>query len=113
MKRNFVTLKVDLDYIPPYTTLTEWIQTRLSILGRFFLCPREIYYRKSRGGKGYHIIFLIDAEMSDMQILTVQWLLGDDYKRCEYNEKRIRMGIADWNVLFESGEKWKKWTSKF
>jgi hypothetical protein len=55
----------------------------------------------SRSKKGLHFYIGIQPRVSDELASRLQWLLGDDCRRVDYNRARIRSRYPDWNKLFE------------
>jgi len=55
--------------------------------------------RSTRKGEHYYIDIrpALPADSAN----RLQWLLGDDCLRVDYNRARIRSGYSDWNKLFE------------
>ncbi|MFI5449669.1 MAG: hypothetical protein ACHQ03_07890 [Candidatus Bathyarchaeia archaeon] len=51
-------------------------------------------------GRHYYITIYpaVDADTAN----RLQYLLGDDPKRVDYNQARIESGLLEWNKLFES-----------
>jgi hypothetical protein len=55
----------------------------------------------SRTKKGQHYYVGIRPAVSPEMANRLQWLLGDDCLRVDYNRARIQSGLDDWNKLFE------------
>lgn len=55
--------------------------------------------------KGYHIYINVDERLSDKDVLCLQAILCDDWKRAVFNFRCVRNGVKKWNVLFNSTEK--------
>ncbi len=51
--------------------------------------------------KGQHYYIDIRPPLSADSANRLQWLLGDDCLRVDYNRARIESGLDDWNKLFE------------
>jgi hypothetical protein len=51
--------------------------------------------------KGQHFYIGIQPPISAHSANRLQYLLGDDPRRVDYNRARIRSGYSDWNKLFE------------
>jgi len=54
-----------------------------------------------RSKKGLHFYIGIQPRVSGEFANQLQWLLGDDCRRVDYNRARIRSHYPDWNKLFE------------
>jgi len=52
--------------------------------------------------KGLHLELTINPPIHDELANRIQWLLGDDCRRVDFNRARIRVGYAAWNKLFEA-----------
>jgi hypothetical protein len=59
------------------------------------------YLEMGRSKKGLHFYIGIQPRVSDEFANRLQWLLGDDCRRVDYNRARIRSRYPDWNKLFE------------
>jgi hypothetical protein len=59
-------------------------------------------YEIAETKKGYHVRLIVDLpyEYSDKDIVLLQLLLGDDWKRATINYFRVIHNLDDWNVLF-------------
>jgi hypothetical protein len=55
----------------------------------------------TRTQKGQHFYIGIRPPVQAHLANALQWLLGDDPRRFDYNRARIRSGYPDWNKLFE------------
>lgn len=64
----------------------------------------------SSGGKGFHGIVAVKGwpKITKMKILMAQVLCGSDWGRELHNLRRIRAGVKDWNILFETKLEWLK-----
>ena len=51
--------------------------------------------------KGIHLYITIWPPVEAMLADRLQWLLGDDCVRVDFNRARIRAGLQGWNKLFE------------
>ncbi len=85
---------VDNDWIQEYVELI--IQTcRLhnATVESIKMCPSE--------SKGLHFYIHVSPAIESELANRLQWLLGDDCLRVDYNRARIKSGLHDWNKLFE------------
>jgi len=55
----------------------------------------------TRTQKGQHFYIRIHPPVRAHLANALQWLLGDDPRRFDYNRARIRSRYPDWNKLFE------------
>ena len=51
--------------------------------------------------KGFHLYIEITPAVESELANRLQWLLGDDSARVDFNRARIRSGLNEWNKLFE------------
>jgi len=51
--------------------------------------------------KGFHLYIEITPAIEPELANRLQWLLGDDSARVDFNRARIRSGLNEWNKLFE------------
>lgn len=93
-------LKIDIDFQPVDEWMQQWIETRGLILAHFGIKITKILPHKSSRGTNFFIH--IDKQLIDMEILFLQFLLGDDSTRCKINKWRIERGIKHWNKIFSS-----------
>lgn len=94
-------LKLDLDDRFNYNTLMNTL-TSLVVMYRLLRIKAErfrIYISSSK--KGYHLEILISSprELSDIEVILLQAILGDDPRRCIHNYYRI-LKNKPYNVLF-------------
>lgn len=55
--------------------------------------------------KGFHLYIEIDPPIEPDLANRLQWLLGDDCQRVDFNRARIRSGLREWNKLFEEPDR--------
>jgi len=96
-------LKLDLDDRFNYNTLMNTL-TSLVVMYRLLRIKAErfrIYISSSK--KGYHLEILIVSpkELSDLEIVLLQSILGDDPRRCIHNYYRV-LKNKPYNVLFNT-----------
>ena len=51
--------------------------------------------------KGLHLYIKICPPIESSKANMLQWLLGDDSARVDFNRARIDSGLEEWNKLFE------------
>jgi hypothetical protein len=66
-------------------------------------CVR-ITVQNSPSGRGLHVLGLVKTSSphTDEQVILAQLLCGSDVNRERFNLQRVRQGIREWNVLFET-----------
>jgi len=92
-------LKIDIDVKMSKDLLYKWVKTRELMaewLGypiiRMPIAPTE---------KGYHVWVHFRETLSDTEMAELQFLLGDDQKRCRFNFLRNEAGVfKTFNALF-------------
>ena len=93
-------LKVDKDCFVDRAWIDAYIEVIMQICSNHDLTVRVIKMCNSKK-KGLHFYILvspaIDSELANM----IQWLLGDDCRRVDFNRARIESGLTEWNKLFE------------
>jgi len=85
---------VDEDWIDNYVTMI--IETCRS----FDITVESIRMCKSKR-KGLHFYISINPPIEASFANQLQWLLGDDSRRVDFNRARIDSGLDEWNKLFE------------
>jgi len=97
-------LKLDLDFKANKDWMHEFIETRKSILEGMGYEVSDVIIRESGSGDGYHMwIFISPDVKSNMKILKLQFILGDDQTRCKINYSRLKnqSPILDWNIFYD------------
>jgi len=93
------TLKIDLDIKLPHQLFNKWLITRLKMLEYLGYAVIDVKFCETK--KGYHFWFKINKMLSAKQRCELQFLLGDDIKRCKFNMIRQKVGVFDeFNALF-------------
>jgi hypothetical protein len=92
-------LKVDKDCHVSSQLEREWVRQTRAILRRHHESVEWIKATRTRHGRHYYI--KIDPPVSAKTANELQYLLGDDANRVDYNRARINSGLAHWNRLFE------------
>lgn len=98
---------VDSDSSLMKVWMEDFVKTRIEILKFLGYKTKDVVVKKSPSGRGFHIWFHIDGKVDDMEMLRLQFLLGDDVGRVWLNYLRIRRGVEHWNKCF-SEVLWKK-----
>jgi hypothetical protein len=93
-------LKIDKDCHIDSALEQEYIHDALAILSRRGIKVLKIEATRTYHGRHYyfHLTEAIDACTAN----RVQYLLGDDPKRVDYNQARINSRLVGWNKLFEA-----------
>jgi hypothetical protein len=93
-------LKIDKDCHIDSELEREYIQYSLAILSRRGI--RVIKIEATRTCHGRHYYFHLAEPVDACTANRLQYLLGDDPKRVDYNQARIDSGLVGWNKLFET-----------
>ena len=94
------TLKIDKDMHPSPALEMEYVHEAVALLEKRGLRVEQIQATTTFHGVHYYITISppIDASTAN----RLQYLLGDDSKRVDYNQARIDSGLREWNKLFEA-----------
>jgi uncharacterized glyoxalase superfamily metalloenzyme YdcJ len=92
-------LKVDKDCHIDRQLEQEWVRVALVTLRMHHESVEWIEATRTRHGNHYYI--KIDPAVSAKAANNLQYLLGDDANRVDYNRARINSEDAHWNRLFE------------
>jgi hypothetical protein len=93
------TLKIDIDVKVAKEELQLWICTRKLLLKHLGYTVNKVRVASSR--KGYHIWIHVNEELTRYEVALLQFLLGDDHRRCYYNFIRCDLKHANkFNILF-------------
>jgi hypothetical protein len=92
-------LKVDKDCHVSSQLEREWIRLALVILRIYHESVEWIEGTRTHHGRHYYIKINppVDAHTAN----NLQYLLGDDANRVDYNRARINSRLEEWNKLFE------------
>ena len=99
-----------MDWIPPegylnmYEEYIKWILNNINLCRDWIKPIRVLKIIKymSPSHNGIHFIIKLTEELTDEEKLRLQFLLGDDRKRCRMNWQSIQLGMSDWNKLYIS-----------
>jgi hypothetical protein len=93
-------LKIDKDCFVEREWLDDYVRTIRTICHQHHVQVVSVRMCNSRG-KGQHfyveIVPAIEADLAN----RLQFLLGDDCGRVDFNRARIDSGLNEWNKLFE------------
>lgn len=93
-------LKIDKDCFVDPTWLSDYIALILRICRRYNVSVKSIRMTRSKS-KGQHFYIQIEPSVEPELANRLQWLLGDDCQRVDFNRARIRSHLPEWNKLFE------------
>ena len=103
-------LKIDWDWIPPKEYIDYWRDNIVpDIIYEYFkLFPEKfaiiiLHIKKfrSRSKHGLHWYITLNQIIDDDKKCMLQFMLGDDKKRCKLNWQSIQIGLSDWNKFYE------------
>jgi hypothetical protein len=91
--------KIDVDVKMDKDLLVKFLETRLAITKA--LGYHLLWVHKEETEKGYHFWFAIKEDLSDKELCDLQFLLGDDIVRHQFNLVRLKVGtFHSFNALF-------------
>jgi len=93
-------LKVDKDCHVSSRLEREYIEHAVSLLRKHHVIVEWIKATRTHHGRHYYIKInpALDAHTAN----DLQYLLGDDANRVDYNRARINSRLEEWNKLFEA-----------
>jgi len=97
---NTCLLKIDKDCHVDCDWIEDYIRLVLTVACWFHVAVNSIKTCNSRR-KGLHFYIEINPPVNAQQANRLQWLLGDDCQRVDFNRARIESGLAEWSKLFE------------
>jgi len=92
-------LKIDKDCHVPYSLMHDYVSAIKAVCRTKGVKVASI--EMTRTHKGQHYYIRIHPPLRSHIANALQWLLGDDPRRFDYNRTRIRSQYPDWNKLFE------------
>ena len=93
-------LKIDKDCHVNPDWIEDYIRLILTVSCWFRVGVNSVKMCTSRR-KGLHFYIEIDPPLDPQLANRLQWLLGDDCQRVDFNRARIESGLAEWSKLFE------------
>jgi hypothetical protein len=93
-------LKVDKDCFVDKEWLDAYVEVIMQICDNYDLTVQTIKMCNSKK-KGLHFYITISPPIDSMIANMLQWLLGDDCRRVDFNRARIESNLDEWNKLFE------------
>ena len=93
-------LKIDKDCFVDDDWIDNYIDIIVNVCRPFGVKVESIRVCKSKR-KGLHFYISIHPSVEASFANQLQWLLGDDSLRVDFNRARIGSGLDEWNKLFE------------
>jgi len=93
-------LKIDKDCFVNKKCRNNYVELILSECRKFKIDVIQIRTCNSKR-KGVHFYIKIDPPIEAMLANEIQYLLGDDARRVDFNRARIESDLVEWNKLFE------------
>jgi hypothetical protein len=93
-------LKIDKDCFVDSTWLRDYVSVIRRICDTHRLRVNSVRVTSSKR-KGQHFYIQIDPPVEPELANRLQWLLGDDCQRVDFNRARIRSRLPEWSKLFE------------
>jgi len=93
-------LKIDKDCFVDKQWIRDYVQLILSVCKKFRTNVLTIKKCNSRR-KGLHFYIKIKPPIKAELANRLQFLLGDDCRRVDFNRARIKSGLKEWSKLFE------------
>jgi len=93
-------LKIDKDCFIDGAWVDYYVRVIVATCQSFRVKVESIRMCHSRK-KGLHLYIKICPPIESSKANMLQWLLGDDSARVDFNRARIDSGLEEWNKLFE------------
>jgi hypothetical protein len=93
-------LKVDKDCFVDQNWIEAYVQQIVHTCQSYNVTVEAIKMCNSKK-KGLHFYIYISPAVDAGLANMLQWLLGDDCLRVDFNRARIASGLQEWNKLFE------------
>lgn len=93
-------LKIDKDCFVDGAWVDCYVQVIVATCQSFRVKVESIRMCNSRK-KGLHLYIEISPPIEPSKANMLQWLLGADSARVDFNRARIKSGLEEWNKLFE------------
>ncbi len=97
---NVKTLKIDKDCFVDEEWIAAYANTIIRVCESYNLTVEAIKMCNSKK-KGIHFYVEVNPCVEAVLANMLQWLLGDDCRRVDFNRARIESGLTEWNKLFE------------
>ena len=93
--------KVDVDVKLPQPYFKLFVRTRIAILKALGLKVKKIYWSETERGYHFWFVAFTKRKLSDLDKCYIQFLLGDDHNRTNFNLIRVKFGyFKELNCLF-------------
>jgi hypothetical protein len=92
-------LKIDKDCFVDAQLNGQYVESILNTCKKHGITVLSVKSTKTR--HGMHFYIKIDPPVDAVTANNLQYLLGDDSKRVDFNRARIESGLVGWNKLFE------------
>jgi hypothetical protein len=92
-------LKIDKDCHVDTELSREYVHTIIDICRKHNV--KVLWIKTSITAHGRHFYIKIDPPVDAQTANKLQYLLGDDPRRVDFNRARIESGLLGWNKLFE------------
>lgn len=93
-------LKIDKDCFVDQDWIDNYVEVIIETCRSFGITVESIRMCNSKR-KGLHFYIAINPPVESMLANRMQFLLGDDSLRVDFNRARIESGLEEWNKLFE------------
>lgn len=100
MLANIGVLKIDKDCFVEPAWLNDYVKVIQLVCRLFGVTVNTIRATPSKS-KGQHFYIEIEPSIDPDLANRLQWLLGDDCRRVDFNRARIRSHLPEWSKLFE------------
>ena len=94
-------MKIDKDCFVDRDWIENYIHVVLIPVCRSFGVAVKSVKMCSSKRKGLHFYIEISPPIEASLANQLQWLLGDDSARVDFNRARIESSLNEWNLLFE------------
>jgi len=92
---------LDKDCVVDPSWLKRYRELIKLVLKFYGLTPTAIRITPSRN-KGFHVRIYLNKAVPAEEANMLDWLLGDDAPRVDFNRARIEAGFDEWCKLFEA-----------
>jgi hypothetical protein len=96
---NVSVLKIDKDCFVDNEWVRDFVRLTLFVCQWYGITVISIGMTETR--KGLHFYIHITPAVQPELANRLQFLMGDDARRVDFNRARIRSGLNEWNLLFE------------
>lgn len=93
-------LKIDKDCFVEPAWLSDYVDVIRRICKLHGVTVKTVRVTRSRS-KGQHFYIEIEPSIDAKLANRLQWLLGDDCRRVDFNRARIKSHLQEWSKLFE------------